>query len=66
MAFSAIYEVIEAVTAVIVSPELGAAYLGTQGDEWDAQKDAALAALGAIIAMLITWGYTRRDARRIG
>ncbi|NCF37556.1 MAG: DUF2238 domain-containing protein [Gammaproteobacteria bacterium] len=64
MAFSAVYEIIEAVTAIIVSPELGAAYLGTQGDEWDAQKDAALAALGASIAMLITWGYTRRQARQ--
>ena len=64
VAFSAVYEIIEAVTAIIVSPELGAAYLGTQGDEWDAQKDAALATLGASIAMLITWGYTRRQARR--
>lgn len=64
VAFSAVYEIIEAVTAIIVSPELGAAYLGTQGDEWDAQKDAALATLGASIAMLITWGYTRRRARQ--
>ncbi len=59
MAFSAVYEVIEAITAVVVSPELGAAYLGTQGDEWDAQKDAGLAFLGSIVAMLITWGYLR-------
>lgn len=59
VAFSSVYEIIEAVTAVIVSPELGAAYLGTQGDEWDAQKDAGLASLGALIAMLFTWAYTR-------
>jgi putative membrane protein len=59
LAFSAIYEVIEAITAVVVSPELGAAYLGTQGDEWDAQKDAGLAFLGSIVAMLITWAYSR-------
>ena len=59
LAFSAVYEVIEAVTAVIVSPELGAAYLGTQGDEWDAQKDAGLAFAGSVIAMLVTWGYLR-------
>ncbi|MCP4433669.1 MAG: DUF2238 domain-containing protein, partial [Gammaproteobacteria bacterium] len=42
-------------------PELGAAYLGAQGDEWDAHKDAGLATLGAIIAMLITWIHARRD-----
>jgi putative membrane protein len=59
VAFSAVYEIIEAVTAVIVSPELGAAYLGTQGDEWDAQKDAGLAFLGSIVAMLITWSRSR-------
>ena len=62
MAFSAAYEVIEAIAAEIVSPELGAAYLGTQGDEWDAQKDAFLAFTGAVIAMLITWTYVRNTA----
>ena len=61
VAFSAIYEIIEAVTAIIVSPELGAAYLGTQGDEWDAQKDAGLATLGAIFTMLMTWVLARRQ-----
>ena len=54
LAFGAVYEVLEAMTAMLVSPELGGAYLGTQGDEWDAQKDAALAGLGSIVAMLIT------------
>jgi putative membrane protein len=38
---------------MLVSPELGAAYLGTQGDEWDSQQDTFLAFAGAIIAMLI-------------
>ena len=40
---------------MIVSPELGAAYLGTQGDEWDAQKDSFLAFSGAIVATLLIW-----------
>lgn len=53
LAWSGLYEIIEAVVAMIVSPELGAAYNGTQGDEWDAQKDSALAAAGAIIAMVL-------------
>jgi putative membrane protein len=33
--------------------DLGTAFLGTQGDEWDAQRDMALAGLGAVIAMSI-------------
>jgi putative membrane protein len=55
LAFSGIYEIIEAIVAQIVSPELGSAYLGTQGDEWDAQKDAFEAFVGAVVAMTITW-----------
>src|SRR3989338_8287272 len=34
-------------------PELGLAFLGSQGDVWDAQKDMGLAGLGAVIAMTI-------------
>ena len=60
LAFSAFYEVLEVITAMIVSPELGNAYLGTQGDEWDAQKDAFLAFLGSIVAMLVTWSLARQ------
>ena len=54
MASSQLYEVIEWLVAEIVAPDLGIAYLGTQGDVWDAQKDMALASLGAIIAMSVT------------
>lgn len=61
LAFSAFYEVLEVIAAMIVSPELGDAYLGTQGDEWDAQKDAFLAFLGSIVAMLVTWSLARQN-----
>lgn len=54
LAFSAFFEIIEAVIAVLVSPELGDAYLGTQGDIWDAQKDMGLALLGAALSMALT------------
>ena len=64
MAFSAFYEVLEIIAAAIVSPELGDAYLGTQGDEWDAQKDSFLAFTGSIIAMLVTWGYLRSHSAK--
>ncbi len=64
LAFSAFFEIAEAMTAEIVSPELGDAYLGLQGDIWDAQKDMGLAMLGAIIAMLTTLARHRRDSAK--
>lgn len=59
LGFSGFYEALEGVVAVIVSPELGAAYLGTQGDEWDAQKDTALAFFGSAVAMTLVWSWER-------
>jgi putative membrane protein len=53
LAFSSFFECLEAVVAIIVSPELGDAYLGTQGDIWDAQKDTLLALGGALTAMSV-------------
>jgi putative membrane protein len=49
LAGSSVYEIIESVAAVISSPELGAMYLGSQGDIWDAQKDIALGWGGAAL-----------------
>jgi putative membrane protein len=63
-ATSALYEIIEWIVAMIVSPETGAAYLGTQGDEFDAQKDTALAMLGCVIALLIVAAWERRRKSR--
>ncbi len=54
LAFSAVYEIVEWLAASATNPELGAAYLGTQGDQWDAQKDIGLAATGALICMILT------------
>jgi putative membrane protein len=59
LAFSAFYELLEAAVATLVSPELGAAYLGTQGDSWDAQKDTFLAFSGALVAMILGGFGTR-------
>lgn len=57
---SGFYEVVEGVVAIIVSPELGAAYLGTQGDIWDAQRDMLAATAGAVLAMVVTVVYAKR------
>jgi putative membrane protein len=54
MSTSMLYELIEWGAAEFFGGELGMAYLGTQGDVWDAHKDMALASLGALIAMFIT------------
>ncbi len=54
MAFSALFELLEWGAALVFGGDLGVAYLGTQGDPWDAQKDMALATLGAVLAMLAT------------
>ena len=55
LAFSAIYEIIEWLTAIVFGGDLGIAYLGTQGDVWDPIKDMALAGLGSLITMVITF-----------
>lgn len=55
---STVYELLEWLAAVILHPELGMAFLGTQGDIWDAHKDTALAMLGALINIIFYKSYT--------
>lgn len=63
MSFSAAYELIEWAVADIFFPAQGAAYLGTQGDVWDAQKDMGLAFTGAVLSMLLSSAAKRLAAR---
>jgi putative membrane protein len=63
LAFSAVYEMIEWAAAEMVGGDLGTAYLGTQGDVWDAQKDMALAGFGSILAMAATFIIHRRQGK---
>ncbi len=53
LSVSGLYELIEWAVADIFFKAQGDAYLGTQGDIWDAQKDMFLATLGAILATTI-------------
>ncbi|MBK6830816.1 MAG: DUF2238 domain-containing protein [Flavobacteriales bacterium] len=64
MSFSAAYELIEWAVADIFFPAQGAAYLGSQGDVWDAQKDMGLAFSGAVLAMVIASTVKRTLAQR--
>ena len=50
---AAFYEIVEWIYAVKEGGEAGLAFLGSQGDIWDAQKDMALDMLGAVVALLI-------------
>lgn len=54
LATSALFELFEWAAAEVFGGDLGVAYLGTQGDVWDAHKDMLLAGIGATLAMLIT------------
>ena len=54
MSTSMMYELLEWGAARVFGEGLGMAYLGTQGDIWDAHMDMALASLGALIAMMVT------------
>jgi putative membrane protein len=53
LSVSGFYELIEWAVADVFFKSQGDAYLGTQGDIWDAQKDMFLATLGAILATSI-------------
>ncbi|HWK74986.1 MAG TPA: DUF2238 domain-containing protein [Povalibacter sp.] len=63
MSTSMLYELIEWLAAEFFGGDLGMAYLGTQGDVWDAHKDMALASLGALICMSVT-AYVNSRIRR--
>jgi putative membrane protein len=63
MSTSMIFELFEWGAAEMFGGDLGMAYLGTQGDIWDAHKDMALASMGALIAMLIVVAINRRLER---
>ena len=63
MSFSAAYELIEWSVSEVFFPAQGPAYLGTQGDVWDAQKDMGLAFSGAVLMMVVT-STMKRLAKR--
>ena len=54
LAISCLYEVFEWLLTIVAAGETADRYNGQQGDIWDAQKDMALAALGAILVMAMT------------
>ena len=54
MSTSMMFELFEWGVADLFAGDVGIAYLGAQGDIWDAHKDMVLASIGALSAMLVT------------
>jgi putative membrane protein len=63
LGFSGGYEIVEWWAARSVDPELGTAFLGTQGDDWDSQKDMSLALAGAVICLALSAAVGAARAR---
>ena len=59
LAISCLYEIFEWLLTIVAAGETADRYNGQQGDIWDAQKDMALATLGAILVLAIP----QRDRR---
>lgn len=53
LASSMFYELMEWMVAIVLAPAQAEAYNGQQGDIWDAQKDMALALLGALLMIVV-------------
>lgn len=64
LAFSALYELIEWITAIMTG-DSAEAFLGTQGYQWDTQSDMALALIGAIVSLSLLSRIHDRQLRRI-
>ncbi|UPG83863.1 DUF2238 domain-containing protein [Luteibacter aegosomatis] len=62
MAHSTVYELLEWMAASVFGGDLGEAYLGTQGDPWDAQKDMLMASSGAALSLTVL-ALMRRGGR---
>jgi putative membrane protein len=59
LSISTLYELLEWLAVIVVNPDLGMAFLGIQGDIWDAHKDTALAALGAFTNLIFYRSYQK-------
>ena len=57
------YEIVEWLYAAASDPAAGAAFLGSQGDPWDAQRDMLADGLGALAATGLFAGAWRREIR---
>ncbi len=60
LAMGGLYEIFEWTLTLTLAPENAGAYNGEQGDIFDGQKDMAIAAVGASLALLPAWRLLKR------
>jgi putative membrane protein len=64
LSFSAIYEMLEAGAAMVLTPERGEEFVGMQGDMWDSQEDMFMAGIGSVVAVILLAVIRHRRAAR--
>lgn len=65
LAIAAFWELLEWWTTLMVASDVGQAFLGSQGDIWDAQWDMFLALLGAAVVLPLFKGIHDRSMARV-
>jgi len=63
VSISALYEILEWAATMVFHPDLGIAFLGTQGDVWDAQKDMLAADIAAAINVSLFYPFYKKYAQ---
>ena len=63
--FGAFWELLEWWTTLVVASDTGTAFLGSQGDVWDAQWDMALVGLGSLVSLATMGGLHDRSLARV-
>ena len=66
LAIGAFWELVEWWTTLVVAGDVGTAFLGSQGDPWDAQWDMLLALVGAALSLPLLSRAHDRSMRRAG
>jgi putative membrane protein len=65
LAVAAFWELLEWWTALVAAPDVGVAFLGSQGDVWDAQWDMFLALVGAVVALPLLSPFHDRSMAKV-
>jgi putative membrane protein len=65
LAIAAFWELLEWWTTLVVASDVGTAFLGSQGDVWDAQWDMFLAQVGAMIVLPLFAGLHDRSMAKV-
>ena len=53
LGLSGLWEIVESWFAQLMNPDLGLVFLGSQGDQWDAQKDMSAALYGSVLCTVL-------------